>query len=159
MAAISTRQPSITISYLTARGTRRSKNFAGNDLAAARAFFAQKLAAAADPQITGAKPADWDAAGDVATEELTAAVNIAIEANPAPVRTKLGVAPNTKTRAYYAGVEIAKRGMAGGVTKEMILAVDQAYGKRSNLIESEIACRSVWHGLAGAGFQTAAAAQ
>lgn len=159
MAAISTRQPSISISYSTARGARRSKHFTGEDLAAARSFFAQKLAAEADPKITGEKPANWDAEADDTTQELTNTVNAAVEVNSAPARIKLGVAPNAKTRAFYAGVEIAKWGMAAGITKEMILAVDQAYGKRSNMVESEIACRSVWHGLAGAGFLNAPAAQ
>lgn len=161
MAAISTRQPAIEITYATAKG-RRTKKFSGEELGEARTFYAKKLEAGADPQITGEKPANWDApAADAETQELTDAVNAAIAAiaaNPAPAKIRLGVAPTAKTRAYFAGKIIAEFGHDKGVTPEMVKALDKAYGK-ANPTESEIMLRNAWHALRGFGLPTAPAAQ
>lgn len=58
-----------------------------------------------------------------------------------------GIAPNAKTRAYFAGLVIKRHGHAAGVTKEMVAEVDAAYaeGRKPNPIESEICLRNAWH--------------
>ncbi len=66
------------------------------------------------------------------------------------------MAPNAKTRAYFAGVVIARHGHAAGVTKEMVVELDAAYGK-PNTVESEICLRDAWHCLRGAGVAAALA--
>jgi len=150
MAAITTRQPDIAITYLS-RGKRAHKEFTGEQIAEARRFYEKKLKEEKAPAVEGEQAAAVTEPVDEETQELTDAVNAAIEANPAPATIKIpGVAATQKTRAYYAGVVIAAHGHAAGVTKEMVAELDAAYGK-PNAVESEICLRNAWHCLRGAG--------
>ena len=148
MAAISTRQPTIEITYATAKG-RRSKKFSGEQLAEARQFYGKKLEVGADPQIHGDKPANWDAPADEETAELNAAVaegQATKDTGPATLKVP-GVSLG-KTRSYEAGRIIAKFGHAAGCTAELVAALDAAYQK-PNATESDISIRNSWHAIRG----------
>lgn len=153
MAAISTRQPAIVITYVTAKG-RRGKKFSGEQLAEARGFWAKKLEAGADPEIRGQKPANWDAPAvtDPETEELNTAVEVAQAGDVGPavlsVAKPQGVNPNATTRALVAGRVLARHGHAAGVTEAMVAEVDAEFG-RANKVESEIHLRNAFHAIKG----------
>ncbi len=81
------------------------------------------------------------------------AVARAIVANPtkltpAKVQKIPGVAPNSRTRAYFAGVVVARNGLAAGITDAMIAEVDALYGD-ANTIESSGRLRNAWHSIRG----------
>jgi hypothetical protein len=63
----------------------------------------------------------------------------------APAR--LGVAPNARTRAYYAGVALAVHGHANGITPAMVAYVHTFCPV--NNVETTICLRNAWHALRG----------
>jgi hypothetical protein len=152
MTAISNRLPGVSVEYL--RGANRvAKEFAGDDLAAARTFYAQKLASGKDPRVVGERAAEVTApAAEVdPTVELNEAVAAgAVSKDTGPPVVRLGVDAEAATRGYYAGRLIARRGLAAGIDDALAREVSRLYQpKKLNDRESSFHSRIVWHGVRG----------
>lgn len=50
------------------------------------------------------------------------------------------------TRAFYAGQVVTSRGLAHGITEDMVAEVDELYGKE-NPVESLFRLRDAWHAI------------
>lgn len=100
-------------------------------------------------------PTQPAAADDAAVPivEVAATAAPAVDATPAKPKVP-GVAATARTRAYFAGVVIARHGHAAGVTDEMVAAVNSECG-HSNRTESETCLRNAWHCLRGVGLAAA----
>jgi hypothetical protein len=67
-------------------------------------------------------------------------------ATPAKVQKVPGVSPNSRTRAFCAGLAIATHGHANGVTPALVQLVNTLYGDHND-IESTICAKNAWHVL------------
>jgi hypothetical protein len=149
MSAISTRQPAVTVEYDT-KGTRTTKDFEADKVAAARRFYTAKLNAGKNPTVRGqaaadVAPANADAASDPEVQELADAVNNAAVGNTSPATLKIpGVDMTAKTRAYVAGLIIKRHGLDAGVTPRMVAETDKEYG-HANPRQSEFMLKIAWH--------------
>jgi hypothetical protein len=144
MAAITNRQPSIQIEY-TSRNARVTKEFAGDQIAAAKHLFAAKLNAGREPKIiagdaaaiTGAVPSQPQAPEENPAAPLTAPVAAKARKHTSPKTVAVPATPAAAadanedglSRPFCAGAVIAKFGVANGVTAEMVAACDAMFGK------------------------------
>lgn len=153
----------VTVTYdIGNTGKRRAKTF--TDAHAAKAFYVKKDTAGKKPTLSG--DTSTTVSPDAATKRKIVAKLKAeqaakkkpatkakpeptVAAEPAPIdpATLTGVSM-AATRPYFAGLVIARHGLAAGVTDEMIAEVDAMY-KSPCPRESKFALRNAWHAARG----------
>jgi hypothetical protein len=130
--AISNRLPAVDVEYDGAKGKRLTKHF--DDANAAKRFYATKDKAGKNPKVIGDAPASAPAAADKPAKRKTAKAD-----KPAGVAYGL-------TATYAAGLVIKSRGLAHGVTEDMVSEVAKLTG-RENSHQDWFNLRNAWHAI------------
>jgi hypothetical protein len=138
-AAISTRQPEVTVEYDTAKG-RTTKHF--EDAVEAKKFFVAKSNAKKNPKVVGGKPGDEPVQAPVAAEQPPAAAE-----KPAPAKRKKAGKRAAKRAARRQAADVRQgpritvpaaaaivlhaAGLDGPVTDEMVVRVGELVGRQN----------------------------
>ena len=103
---------------------------------------ATKGGKAKKPAAKAKTPAKGGKAKKPATAKKAAKKAPAEKSGPVGVR-------EMPTRAYFAGQVVAERGIAAGITPDMVEEVDERYGKE-NPVETLYRLRDAWHAIRAA---------